>query len=446
MIPAQKQEQQLSLSQEMLTSLNVLELTGQELMDFVLEESQSNPALDCDEVLAQTGRLCDSLEFKRVSASDRTTGSADQAEESRFEDFLTAEETLMDHLMWQLRTMQLDGRLCSAARWIINNLSADGFFRELSLPPFLDEATFDQALTLIQSLEPAGVGARDLPESLILQLRRLGKSSAVTEAIIRTDLEALAKWKFEEINRKYGITDSDRYLELIRGLSPRPSAGFSTGSPVQYVIPEVTYLVSAGEPNRTIETRLNHELVPKITVSQQYLDLIRDADPAEKPALQLYIRRLSGIIEAIEKRNTTLLRVAQAIADNQRRVILGDADTPEPLTMKQIGEDLDLNPSTISRCVRGKYVQFSDRVIPMKDFFQGGLSGQDGDMSQSQVMAILKTLIENEDRRQPLSDDKLTQLLNEQGIDIKRRTTAKYRGILGIDGASARKRQAKFNF
>lgn len=445
MIHTQKQEQQLALTQEMLTSLNVLELTGTELMEFVLAESQSNPALDSDEALAQTERLCDSMEFIRVCASDRTTGPAEQDEDPQFEETIPLEETLSDHLMWQIRTMQLEGTLCAAARWIISNLDEDGYFRESSLPSSMDEATFREAMAIVQSLDPAGVGARDLAQSMILQLRRQGRSSELIEAIIGSDLESLAKFRFEDINRKYGITGSEQYLDLIRGLNPRPSAGFSTGSPVHYVIPEVTYQVTGSDADRIIETQLNHELVPKITVSQKYLDLIKQADPEETPALQLYVRRLHGIIESIEKRNTTLLRVAQAIAEKQSRLILGDSATPAPLTMKEIAQELDLNSSTISRCVRGKYVRVRDRVIPMKDFFQGGLSGQDAEVSQSQVMEILKGLIASEDKRRPLSDEQLMQLLNAQGIGIKRRTVAKYRMALGFETASTRKRQAQFN-
>lgn len=445
MIHSQKQEQQLALTQDMLTSLHVLELTGTELMDFILEESQSNPALDSDEALAQTERLCDSLEFIRVSSCVRTTNIVEQGDETNFEETVPLDETLLDHLIGQIQTMPVDGRLCSAALWIAYNLDADGYFKETALSPSMDEETFHNALAIIQSLDPAGVGARDLAESMILQLRRLGRSSDLIEQIVRSDLEALAKWRFDEINRKYGISGSEKYLELIRELSPRPSAGFSSGTPVQYVIPEINYEVRERDGQQIIEPHLTHELVPNITVSQRYLDLIKGADPKEEPVLQLYIRRLHGIIESIEKRNDTLLKVARAIGEKQSRLIVGDSASFEPLTMREIGQELGLNTSTISRCVRGKYVRFRDKVVPMKDFFQGALTSQTSEVSPSQVMALLKRLIESEDKYRPLSDQKLMELLNEQGIEIKRRTVAKYRMLLGVETSSTRKLQAQYN-
>lgn len=445
---SQKQKQQLALSQEMLTSLNVLEFSGTELMDFVLEESQSNPAMDSDAALNQSEKLCDSMEFVRVSALARSTTPNEQDDdEARFEESVPIENTLSDHLIWQLQALHLDPTLCVVARWIINNLDEDGYLREGSCPPSILEQDFIAALDIVQSLDPPGVGARNLPENMILQLRRKGQSNEVLEKIIQSDLEALAAWKFPYINKKYGTEESDQFLKLIQELNPRPSAGFSSGAPVHYVIPEVTYQIVEKGCSRVIETQLNNEMVPKITVSQRYLDLIKDADPETEPTLQLYIQRLHHIIESIEKRNDTLIRVSRAIAQRQEKMILGISSSPEPLTMQSVADELDLNVSTISRCVRGKFVRLQDRVVPMKDFFETGVSGnssQGTDLGQSQIMEVLKHLIENENKKKPLSDAKLMARLNEQGIDIKRRTVAKYRDLLGFETASARKRKAEF--
>lgn len=444
MIHNQKLEQQLALTQEMLTSLSILEYSGTELLDYLLEESQSNPALDSDEAIIQSDRLCESLEFIRVSSLSEASAPMEVDDDSSFEQTLVREDTLQDHLIWQLRTMQLDGTLCSAALWIVQNLDEDGYLREFA-PPADDLAIFSEALSIVQSLDPAGIGASDLAECLILQLRRLGKSSETLEAIIREDLVALSQWRFAEIDQKYGFTGSEAVLELIRELNPRPSAGFSAGVPVNYVIPEITYLIHETSTGQIIETQLNNELIPKITVSPRYLDLIKNADPADEPALLLYVQRLHGIIDAIEKRNTTLLRVGQAIAAKQENLILGGSASPAPLTMKAIAEELELNISTVSRCIRGKYVRVRDRVIPLKSFFQTGLAGTDSDVSQSRALEVLKNFIETEEKSDPLSDEKLAVLLNEQGIPIKRRTVAKYRGLLDIDSAAARKRKAKFD-
>lgn len=445
---SQKQQQQLALSQEMLTSLNVLELSGTELMDFVLEESQSNPAMDSDAALDQSEKLCDSMEFVRVSALARSSAPTEQDEdEPRFEESVPMENTLSDHLMWQLQALHLDSNLCMIARWIINNLDEDGYLREGSYPSAISETSFETALDIVQSLDPPGVGARTLQENMILQLRRKELSNETLEKIIQFDLEALAAWKFPYINKKYGTEESEQFLKLIQELNPRPSAGFSSGAPVHYVIPEVTYQIIKKGSNRFIETQLNNEMVPKITVSQRYLDLIKHADPETEPTLQLYIQRLNSIIESIEKRNDTLIRVSQAIAKNQEKMILGDTSSPEPLTMQSVADELDLNVSTISRCVRGKFVRLQDRIVPMKDFFETGVSGnsaQGTDLGQSQIMEVLKQLIENEDKKKPLSDAKLTARLNEKGIEIKRRTVAKYRDLLGFETASARKRKAEF--
>lgn len=445
---SQKQQQQLALSQEMLTSLNVLELSGTELMDFILEESQSNPAIDSDAALDQSEKLCDSMEFVRVSALARSSAPNEQDDdETRFEESVPIENTLSDHLIWQLQAMHLDSNLCVVARWIINNLDEDGYLREGSCPPSILEQDFLAALEIVQSLDPPGVGARNLQESMILQLRRKGQSSEIFEKIIQADLEALASWKFPYLNRKYGITDSEQFLKLIQELNPRPSAGFSSGAPVHYVIPEVTYQINQNDSNPVIETQLNNEMVPKITVSQRYLDLIKNADPETEPTLLLYVQRLNSIIESIEKRNDTLLRVSRTIAEKQEKMILGTSTSPEPLTMQAVADELGLNVSTISRCVRGKFIRLQDRVIPMKDFFETGVSGnstQGTDLGQSQIMEVLKSLIEAEDKKKPLSDAKLMALLNEQGIDIKRRTVAKYRDLLGFETASARKRKAEF--
>lgn len=242
---SQKQQQQLALSQEMLTSLNVLELSGTELMDFVLEESQSNPAMDSDAALDQSEKLCDSMEFVRVSALARSSAPTEQDEdEPRFEESVPMENTLSDHLMWQLQALHLDSNLCMIARWIINNLDEDGYLREGSYPSAISETSFETALDIVQSLDPPGVGARTLQENMILQLRRKELSNETLEKIIQFDLEALAAWKFPYINKKYGTEESEQFLKLIQELNPRPSAGFSSGAPVHYVIPEVTYQIS----------------------------------------------------------------------------------------------------------------------------------------------------------------------------------------------------------
>ena len=426
----QKQEQRLAMTPQMLTSIAILQLSGTDLMDFLTEEAQSNPALDSDEVLVQTDRMSAAMELVRLTPYiDQNQDTLPASSDGFVGDLpIEATKTFADHLITQINLIKLPKGTRDAAVLISQSLDEWGYLRPEDEDSLEGLPDFQAGLTVVQSLEPSGVGARGLPECLIIQLRHQNIHNSTLEKIIQFDLELLAAEQFDLINERYDITNAQTFLTLIKKLNPKPAAAFQTDSPIFYVIPDLTFEIKADQ----ITVILNEALIPKISVSSRFLAMLQAMEPDQKPLYKQYIRRLLGIIEAVEKRNNTLLRIGERIAFYQTNFILGKTTYQTPLSMSTVAKEIGLNVSTVSRAVREKYVSVNGKVVRLKNYLEPGYYKDDQAYSTAEIKDRIRNLIQTELPEHPLSDQRLTNLLTTAGIAIKRRTVAKYREAQNI--------------
>lgn len=418
----QKMEQQLALSQEMLTSLNILQLSGTELFDFLAQEAQSNPALDSDQTMGEIDRINRQVITDRLAAYQNSPFAHPEGSPDRLEPIQGA-ESFQEYLLEQLTWLDVSPRQLTLGRALIASLDERGYLPEDEVRILAMDPGFDDALTLIQSLEPAGIAARSLSESLILQLRRRGIRDSRLETLLTEDLAALAGADHEILSQRYPGIDVTALLELVRTLDPRPVAAFAPREPVIYILPDLTFTIDGDQ----ISVTLNRPLIPKISISSDYLRLLEQMDGEEKLLSRNYVRRLTGIIEAMEKRNTTLLRVGQAIAHHQQELLLGRSPWLSSLTMSELAAELDLSVSTISRAVRDKYVQAGAQIHPLQSYFTRGGPRNQAMGSRGQIHGIITELIGGENPEKPFSDQRISEILGQRGIQLSRRAVTKYR-------------------
>lgn len=412
--------------------LRALQATHMELTHLATQALNTNPALE--------------EAPPREDAEHGDDNPTPDAEATRRHDFLMdslpQQVTLAAHLEEQVLQSALPPATESAALRLIDLLDSHGFFAEAPESLNLPAATLRRALKVVQDLEPAGVGARDLRESLCLQLRREGNSGSLAEQLVLQQWDALVRHRYAEAARELGVTESAiaAAAHHISRLNPDPGSLFAPAES-HIIVPDV--LVTRQE--NELSVTLTGEMVPRLTLSSQYRDML--AEHSDKPELRRYLstrfREGRELIQAIEKRQSTILAVARAIVARQRPFFLRGAAHLLPLKMEEIAADTQLHVSTVSRAVNGKYLRCEHGVYELRSFFTAALptAGEGAaDVSSARIRARLRALIEAEDPRKPLSDAALEKRLAGEGITIARRTIAKYRDQLRILPASLRKR------
>ena len=381
--------------------------------------------------------------FSAANSSQRFTAEDEERRQFMF-DTLTAETSLQTELLEQVRMADLDDRQRQVAELIVGNIDDRGY-----LQPKLEELTFStgipldelqEALKIVQTFHPPGVGARDLRECLMLQLERAGRQDAPEYVIVRDHMEALGKRRFPEIARQLGISanEAQEMAERIAQLEPRPGQVYAPDES-QYVVPEVTVV---REKDGEFSVLVNDDNLPRLRISNQYKDLLSQSDTSSE--VREYIREKikagKFLIKSIHQRQSTILNIAREIVARQREFLeLGVAHL-KPMTMVQVAEVVGVHETTVSRAVSGKFMKTPQGIVEMKYFFTSGVSMASGDsMSNTSVKTILNDLIANEDKSHPLSDEDLVARLKEQGIVIARRTVAKYRSESNILPSHLRK-------
>ncbi len=343
-------------------------------------------------------------------------------------------ESLYDFLTAQIRLSGLKGRRLEAARLIAANISRAGYL-ELDLSAAagllgMDEEKMLDVLRLVQSMGPPGVGARDLGECLSLQLGEDAPGGETARALVKNDLEALAAHRFTALSRKYKL-DPRRLQELldhIRTLDPRPGSRFSAGESVNYILPDAVVENDGGELSVSVRGRAESI----VRFDGEYMSGTDD----EEARAFLDERRTEAVrlIDSIELRYCALERLVGYIAEKQAPFFTGRHKFPRPLTQREAAADLGISPSTVSRCVKDKYISSPCGTFPLGFFFSG--NSTTGGYSKK----LLRELIESEPPRAPYSDARLSELLEEQGIELSRRCVAKYRAEMGIGTQNQRMR------
>lgn len=359
------------------------------------------------------------------------------------ESIVSTPEGLTSHLLWQLRTTELTREEEVIAELILGNLDINGYLcasiDELALESGRSSEEVLRVLSLVQTLDPSGIAARDLRECLLIQLEHLGLTNSLAWKIVDRDLSELEKHKYDVIVRKEGVKIEQVYeaVRQIQELEPRPGRPFGNETPV-YITPDV-YVKKVGDE---YAVTLNDNGIPCIKLSKQYQDMMgaMSGDSADREYIQECIRSASWLIKSIEQRQNTILKVTESIMRFQRRFLEHGISELKPLVLRDVATDVNMHESTISRVTTDKYVHTPQGIFELKFFFTSSLSSQEGEISSMSVKQLIKDLVDKENQKKPLSDQDIADKLKEQGVDIARRTVAKYREMINILPSSHRKR------
>lgn len=368
--------------------------------------------------------------------------------------------TLTDSLLDQLGFLDLDDKQYSIGMQLIGSIDNDGYIRrelssianDLAFSQNIDttEEEIEQVLHLIQTFDPAGIAARDLPECLLLQLERREQdaTTVLAERIIRQTFDEFTKKHYQKIQSKFNVSEEElkKAIDVITRLNPKPGGAGAGIARVQYIIPDFILTNNNGQ----LELSLNSRNAPDLRISRSYADMFDAYDKSDKKDKKLketvaFVKQkldaAKWFIDAIRQRQNTLLRTMEAIIKYQHDFFLeGDESMLRPMILKDIAEEIGMDISTVSRVANSKAVQTEFGIYPLKYFFSEGIATDSGeDASSREVKHILKEIIDNENKRKPLSDEKIEKLLNEKGYNIARRTVAKYREQLNIPVARLRK-------
>jgi RNA polymerase sigma-54 factor len=471
---AQKLEQRLSPQQIQLMKL--LQVPTMELDQRIKQEIEENPALeeggeDQEDEFDNQEEFDDDDDQEEFDLSDyldddvadyKTQANNNSKDEEERVIPLSGEQSFQEKLTEQLNLLDLDDRQFIIADIIIGNLDESGYLNR-DLEAIVDDIAFSmnlsvtedevlEILSLVQELDPAGVGARNLQECLLLQLRRKQDGDIVRFTalkILEDFFEEFTKKHYERIAKKLEIEENDLKdaLDEILKLNPKPGgASRESAKNYQQIIPDFMLFESDGR----IELSLNGRNAPELKVSKDYETMLRKyaegakSSKADKDALTFVRQKLDSakwFIDAIKQRQQTLLLTMNAIMNYQKPYFLsGDETKLRPMILKDIADIVGLDISTVSRVANSKYVQTNFGIYPLKYFFSESLSTDSGEeVSTREVKKILSDAIENEDKKNPLTDERLMDLLNEKGYNIARRTVAKYREQLNLPVARMRK-------
>jgi RNA polymerase sigma-54 factor len=382
-----------------------------------------------------------------ASSSVRTDGSSD------YDLFATQSrpQTLHDHLAWQLNLARFGPRDTAIAEALIDAIDADGYLRlDLDdLPGIVGDDSLEPeeiaaVLHRIQSFDPSGVGARDLRECLLLQLRQLDVDTPGRDDALRICdryFNALGRNDLDDLRRRTRLGDDDLRvaLSLIRSLSPRPGTAVAEVR-TEYVVPDV--LVRKVSGNWLAE--LNPETTPSLRVNASYAKLIQRSDPSPgNSCLRTHLQEARWFIKSLASRNDTVLRVARKIVELQQGFFEHGEEAMRPLVLRDIADALELHESTISRVTTQKYMHTPRGTLEFKYFFSSHVNtASGGECSSTAIRAFIRKLVAAETPSKPLSDNKIAGILADQGINVARRTVAKYREALGIPPSNERKRLA----
>jgi RNA polymerase sigma-54 factor len=346
--------------------------------------------------------------------------------------------------MSQLNQQVLNANDRKTAELIIGNIDDNGFLQttpeEMALNTGIAQDDFEHMLTLIQSFYPPGVGARDLRECLLIQLRRDGKGSSLEYKIISEHMQDLGKRRFPEIARRMGISveQVQKCANNIAQLEPRPGAIFAE-APKNYVVPDVTVEKVNGE----YQVILNGDQIPHLRISNTYKDIMaQDGNGNEvKDYIRDKIRSGKFLIKSIHQRQQTISNIAHQIVSRQREFFDKGSSQLKPMTMVQIADAVGVHETTVSRAISGKYMATPQGVYEMKYFFTPGYQTATGEsMSNTSVKEAILELVKNEEGNAPLSDKEIVEILSNRGIPIARRTVAKYRTELNILPSNMRRK------
>ncbi len=372
-------------------------------------------------------------------------GMGEEHEEFPIENTLTRPPNLTDHLTWQLGMSDSSPRIKDIGSFIIGNIDEDGYLRasqeEIETSGKYTAEEVAAAIAAIQNLDPIGVGARDLRECLLLQLEFLEIDNPLVETIVRDHWEMFMQRHFVQLAKVLSIDmkSLENIVEVIKRLDPKPGRKYSNERAI-YVEPDV-YIQKVGDEYVIV---LNEDGMPKLRINSSYRSMLHSMDSKQDGETLNYIkdkiRSAVWLIKSLDQRQRTIYKVAESIVKHQREFLEKGIDYLRPLVLRDVADDIQMHESTVSRVVSNKYMHTPRGLFLMKYFFHSGIDSDTGeDISSLTVKKKIQSFILGEDARKPLSDSKIMKILNDEGINIARRTVAKYRDELNIPSSTDRK-------
>ncbi len=485
--------QQLTMTPQLQQAIRLLQLSTLDLQQEIQEALESNPMLERQEDgddFDNSDPMADNAESKPVAEAQdtsfqETTSNTETLEEGEWAeripnelpvdtawediyqtsasslpsndddewDFTTRTsvgESLQSHLLWQLNLAPMSDTDRLIAVTLIDSINGQGYLEDTleeicagfdsELDIELDEV--EAVLHRIQQFEPAGIGARSLGECLLLQLRQLPASTpwmSEAQRLVSDYIDLLGSRDYSQLMRRMKLKEDElrQVIELVQTLNPRPGSQIESSEP-EYVVPDVI----VRKDNERWLVELNQEAVPRLRVNPQYAGFVRRADTsADNTFMRNQLQEARWFIKSLQSRNETLMKVATQIVEHQRGFLDHGDEAMKPLVLHDIAEAVGMHESTISRVTTQKYMHTPRGIYELKYFFSSHVStAEGGECSSTAIRAIIKKLVAAENQKKPLSDSKIAGLLEAQGIQVARRTVAKYRESLGIAPSSERKR------
>lgn len=425
----QKQIQKLAMTQQMQQSIRILKYGSEDLHNFLSNVELENP-------------------FMIVNASHSyVTGGLDHQNEHDIAEFAVEKkaQSLYDYLMDQVKLTMRKTPIRDMVVYFISQLDQNGYLKadleKLSKEKGIDKVLMLDALTLLQQLDPPGTGARNLQECLILQVQYDSSAPLNAEKILKEDFEDFTNRKWSKIAKKHCISigDVQKILDYVQTLSPAPGAIYDQ-SEVGYIEPD---LVVEKKPDGSLEVKLTKESNPEIRFKKEYYESLKNS--SDKHVLD-YLKEKRHEFEKIQEdvlmRGNTLLRLGRLIVERQHDFFTESNRPLKPFLLRDAAQKLQLHESTISRAVSGKYLLYEGKVMELKEFFSRAVSyaRENGEnVSADEIQQKIRLIVEEEDKKNPLSDQKIVDKMKEEGLKVSRRTLAKYRERLGIPASSFRK-------
>jgi len=412
--------------------------------DFVVQDDNSNQ----EDFKRLDNIESDSYHFDYADFTPRRSTYDDEDPKVKAMSNTAAREiSLNEYLTRQWELSEADDTIRRCGGLIIDNLDPDGYFRtgfdELAkrLGEAVTAETWERALTMVQQLDPPGIAARTVQECLVLQLAGYGERRALERAIIRDHFDLLSKQQYTKIASATGqsveqVKDAVEFIGTRLILHP----GLTVGSPnMPHIVPDV--IIDYDETGGWV-VRIADESLPNLYISGYYRSMLKDTtiDRTTKQYIRSNIQTAHWLIDAIEQRRGTLKRVTRQIVDAQTEFLENGPKFLKPLPMTQVADQLGIHVATVSRAVAGKYAQTPRGTLPLRMFFTGGTRTADGQqLSWNAIRATIQEIIDNENKTKPLSDDQIVEILKNKGIELARRTAAKYRKIMGIPSSNRRR-------
>jgi RNA polymerase sigma-54 factor len=472
--------QQLTLTPQLQQAIRLLQLSQLELEAELRQIAESNPLLEFSEdTSAENDAEGESASFEASAETSSASSDADgddpsewseaggvaeepidfssvggnrasgSSDDDGFEPQNAAPETLQEHLLWQLNLTHLSLRERTIAAIVIDALNADGYLGETlesvtaAVPADLKASVeeVDAVRRLVQRFDPTGVASLDLRDCLRVQLEQFDPNTPQRELALRIvdgELELLARNDIARLSRRLRANEDDTHAAavLIRSLDPRPGAALDV-TPVEYVAPDVYARKDGGR----WRVSLNPDCQPRLGLNQHYCNLIAQARGEDASWMRGQLQEARWLIKSLESRAETLLKVAEAIVRRQSAFLDYGPEAMHPLVLREVAEEVGMHESTISRVTTRKYIHTPRGTFELKHFFSSGVSTEDGgSASATAIQAMLRKLIDAEDSRKPLSDQAIAEELHRKGIQVARRTVAKYREAMRIPSSSERQR------